>query len=124
MRIVVGGQIDKEEIAAIVKKQLGEQAEVTVKGDLDATMGMKSGAYDYYVGACNTGGGGALAMALALLGKNKCATVSMPGQIKSDDEIIAEVKNGKVAFGFTAQHKEAVLPVLLDAFVKHEGGTL
>ena len=124
MKIVVGGQIDKEEIASIIKKQLGDAAEVTVKGDLDATMGMKSGQYDYYVGACNTGGGGALAMALALLGKAKCATVSMPGNIKSDEEIRSEERDGKVAFGFTAQHKEAVLPVLLDAFVKKEEGTL
>lgn len=124
MKIVVGGQIDKEEIASIIKKQLGDAAEVTVKGDLDATIGMKSGQYDYYVGACNTGGGGALAMALALLGKAKCATVSMPGNIKSDEEIRSEVRDGKVAFGFTAQHKEAVLPVLLDAFVKKEEGTL
>ena len=56
MKIVVGGQIDKEDIASIVRKELGDQAEVTVKGDLDATMGMKAGQYDYYLGACNTGG--------------------------------------------------------------------
>lgn len=124
MKIVVGGQIDKEEIAAIIKAQFGDQAEVAVKGDLDATMGMKAGNYDYYVGACNTGGGGALAMALALLGKNSCATVSMPGQIKSNEEIEQEVKAGKVAFGFTAQHKEEVLPVLLKAMVNHKGGAV
>lgn len=124
MRIVVGGQIDKEEIAGLVKKQLGDGAEVTVKGDLDAAMGMKSGIYDYYVGACNTGGGGALAMALALLGKARCATISMPGHVKSDEEIEEEVKTGKVAFGFTAQHKEEVLPVLLNAFVQKARGTL
>jgi len=124
MRIVVGGQIDKEEIAAIIKAQLGDQAEVTIKGDLDATMGMKSGTYDYYVGACNTGGGGALAMALALLGKNNCATISMPGQIRSNEEIEQEVKDGKVAFGFTAQHKDEVLPVLLKAMVNHKGGAV
>ncbi len=124
MKIVVGGQIDKEEIASLIRKQLGDAAEVTVKGDLEATMGMKSGQYDYYVGACNTGGGGALAMALALLGKANCATVSMPGNIRSDEEIRDEVRSGKIAFGFTAQHKEAVLPVLLDAFVKKEEGTL
>lgn len=122
MRVVVGGQIDKEEIAAIVKRQLGHNTEVTIKGDLDAVMGMKSGSYDYYVGACNTGGGGALAMALALLGKDKCATISMPAQIKSDEEIAAAVKAGKVAFGFTAQHKEAVLPVLLKAMAEYKGG--
>lgn len=124
MKIVVGGQIDKQDIAAIVEKYLGERAEVVIKGDLDATMGMKSGTYDYYVGACNTGGGGALAMALAILGKAKCATISMPGQISSEEEIREEVKNGKVAFGFTAQHKEAVLPILLKALVDKEGGLL
>lgn len=122
MRIVVGGQIDKEEIAVIIEQQLGDQAEVTIKGDLDATMGMKAGSYDYYVGACNTGGGGALAMALALLGKDNCATVSMPGHIKSNEEIEQEVKAGKVAFGFTAQHKEEVLPVLLKAMAAFKGG--
>jgi len=124
MKIVVGGQIDKQDIANIIKAELGSGAEVTVKGDLDATMGMKAGTYDYYVGACNTGGGGALAMALALLGKAKCATISMLGQICSDAEIREEVKNGKVAFGFTAQHKEAVLPVLLKALKNREDGTL
>lgn len=124
MKIVVGGQIDKQDIANIVEKELGGQAEVTVKGDLDATMGMKAGTYDYYVGACNTGGGGALAMALAILGKGKCATISMPGQICSEEKIREEVKSGKVAFGFTAQHKEAVLPVLIKALKDKEGGTL
>lgn len=124
MRIVVGGQIDKDEIGSIIRKQLGDRAEITVKGDLDATMGIKAGQYDYYVGACNTGGGGALAMALAILGKAKCATISMPGQIKSEADIEAEVRDGKVAYGFTAQHKEDVLPILLAAFVKKEEGTL
>ncbi len=124
MKIVVGGQIDKQDIAKMVTDQLKDQAEVTVKGDLDATMGMKSGLYDYYVGACNTGGGGALAMALALLGKDKCATISRPGHICSEEEIRSEVKNGKVAFGFTAQHKETVLPILLQAITEKEGGTL
>ena len=37
MKIVVGGQIDKQDIANIIKAELGEEAEVTVKGDLDAT---------------------------------------------------------------------------------------
>ena len=124
MKIVVGGQIDKDDIAAIVKKELGDQAEVTVKGDLDAVMGMKAGTYDYYVGACNTGRVGAHVIALAILGKAKCATLSMQGKIRIDEEIRQEVKDEKVAFGFTAQHKDAVLPVLLKALADKEGGLL
>ncbi len=124
MKIVVGGQIDKKEIAMMITQILGDEIQVDVMGDLDATMAMKAGKYDYYVGACNTGGGGALAMALALLGKAKCATLSMTASIRSDEEIRREVSDGKVAFGFTAQHKENVLPVLLHALVDKEGGKL
>ena len=68
VRIVVGGQINKREIADFTCQFLGDKATVDVKGDLDAAMAMKAGQYDYYIGACNTGGGGALALALSLLG--------------------------------------------------------
>ena len=118
IKIVVGGQINKPEIAEFTKKTLGDQAVVEVKGDLDAVMALKAGDYDYYIGACNTGGGGALAMAMALLGADHCATISMPGKIYSDKEIIDYVEAGKIAFGFTAQHAEAVLLTLLNAFLK------
>ena len=121
IRIVVGGQINKQEIADFTKKFLGDKASVDIKGDLDAAMALKGGQYDYYIGACNTGGGGALALALALLGAENCATISMPGKILPDEEIIAAVKNGKKAFGFTAQHAENVLPVLLKAITEKEG---
>lgn len=113
MKIVVGGQIDKKEVASLIEEYGEGKAEVTVKSDLDAAMDMKNGAADYYFGACNTGGGGALAMAIAMLGRDQTASVSMPGNIMSDDEIKEEVNAGKKAFGFTAQHKERVVPVIM-----------
>lgn len=115
LRIVVGGQISKKEIHDFIDNFYHGDVELAIKNDLDAVTAMKTGQYDYYVGACNTGGGGALAMAMALLGKDKCQTISMPGKISSDEEIKAAVDAGKVAFGFTAQHAENVLPVLLTA---------
>lgn len=121
IKIVVGGQINKDEIANLVRKLTTGHASVDVKNDLDAAMAMKNGMYDYYVGACNTGGGGALAMAIALVGSDLCATISMPGKIFSDETIVGEVKKGKKAFGFTAQHAENVLPVLLNAILKEKG---
>lgn len=117
-RIVIGGQIDKERLAEIVRKICGEKAVVTVKTDIEAAMDVKTNMADYYLGACNTGGGGALAMAIALLGASNCATVSMPGNIKSDDEIKAEIASGKKAFGFTAQHIDTVVPVILAEILK------
>lgn len=118
VKIVVGGQIDKQEIAKLVEAAGEGKVSVEVKSDLDAALAMKAGQYDYYVGACNTGGGGALAMAMAMLGAEQCSTVSMPGSIKSDEFIIEEVTKGKKAFGFTAQHAEAVVPVLVKQFIK------
>ena len=85
-------------------------------------MATKAGQYVYYIGACITGGGGALAMAIALLGAVKCATISMPGKIIPDEEIVQAVESGKIAFGFTAQHMEEVLPVLLTAIMTTSGG--
>lgn len=112
-RIVIGGQIDKQKVADITAKIAGDRASIEIKSDIEAAMAIKTGSADYYLGACNTGGGGALAMAIALLGMPTCATVSMPGHIKTESEIKAEVDAGKKAFGFTAQHAEEVIPIIL-----------
>lgn len=118
VRIVVGGQIDKERVADIIRKLGGGKVTVEVKSDIEAAMAIKTNAADYYFGACNTGGGGALAMAIALLGMNMCATVSMPGNIKSDEFIVKEIESGKKAFGFTPQHAEQVIPVIMNKILK------
>ena len=112
-RIVIGGQIDKQKVADITAKIAGDRATIEIKSDIEAAMALRTGEADYYLGACNTGGGGALAMAIALLGMANCATVSMPGHIKTEAEIKAEVDAGKKAYGFTAQHAEEVIPVIL-----------
>lgn len=116
MKFVVGGQIEKEKIAESIRTLAGDKAtSVVVMNDIEAAMALKSGAVDYYLGACNTGGGGALAMAIAIAGMDRCVTVGMPGKILSDEEIIAHVKGGKSAFGFTGQDIDAVVPVIITA---------
>lgn len=121
IKIVVGGQIDKKEVAKLVEEHAGDKAEVVVKSDLEAAMSLKKDEADYYLGACNTGGGGALAMAIAMIGRKNTSTVSMPGNIMSDEKIAEEVQAGKRAFGFTAQHKEKVIPVIIREILKKEG---
>ncbi|EGM5976174.1 DUF2620 domain-containing protein [Escherichia coli] len=117
MKFVIGGQIEKEKIAETVRREAGEHVDsLTVMGDIEAAMAIKSGAADYYFGACNTGGG-ALAMAIAILGASQCITVGMPGKILSNEEIIAEVKAGKKAFGFTGQDIDVVVPIILKAIL-------
>jgi len=113
VKIVVGGQMDKDRVADIIKKIGGEKVTVEIKSDIQAAMAIKTKQADYYFGACNTGGGGALAMAIALLGMPLCATVSMPGNIRSESEILKEIEAGKKAFGFTPQHAEQVIPIIM-----------
>jgi hypothetical protein len=112
-KIVVGGQMEKKHIASLIGKIAGDKASIKTMSDIEAAMAIKSGAADYYFGACNTGGGGALAMAIAILGLSQCCTVSMPGKIKSEEEIQAEIKSGKKAFGFTSQDIDTVVPIIL-----------
>ncbi|HCB92152.1 MAG TPA: DUF2620 domain-containing protein [Ruminococcaceae bacterium] len=112
-KIVVGGQMDKQKIATLAQKIAGDKASVEVKSDVEAAMALKQGKADLYLGACNTGGGGALAMAIAILGMTVCSTVSMPGKIKTEDEIRADAASGKKAFGFTAQDIDRVVPIIL-----------
>ncbi|MDQ0415273.1 DUF2620 domain-containing protein [Mesobacillus stamsii] len=112
MKIVVGGQVEKKKIQDLIN-EIDPSIETVVKSDLDAAMVMKTGQADYYFGACHTGGGGALAMAIALIGRDKCETVSMPGKKPNEEKVID--KAGKKAFGFTGDHAETAVPMIVKA---------
>lgn len=114
LRIVVGGQMDKDRIVKKIEEIAKDKVVIEVKSDLDAAMAMKNGQADYYFGACNTGGGGALAMAIALLGMPMCLTAAMPGTVLSKEEIIAGIDAGKKAYGFTPQYADEVIEIILE----------
>lgn len=118
IKIAIGGQVEKQNIANLVKELGGDRVEVQVKTDLQAASDVKVGKADYYLGACHTGGGGALSMAMALLTRDKCATVSMPGKPPKEEEIIKAVQEGKIAFGFTGDHFENAVPVIVREILK------
>lgn len=114
VKIVIGGQMGKEEIKKDLFELIGdEEVDIEIKNDLDAAMTIQNGEADYYIGACETGAGGALAMATALLGSTKTVTIASPSKMLSEEQIADEIKNkGKVAFGFTISTKDEVLPKL------------
>ena len=119
MKIVVGGQMEKKEIEQMIK-DFDPSIETTIKSDVDAAMALKTGQVDYYLGACHTGGGGALAMAIAIVGRNQCETVSMPGKLPKEEKVIEAVNDGKKAFGFTGDHANQAVPMILQA-IKNKG---
>ncbi|MBS4536717.1 DUF2620 domain-containing protein [Clostridium sp. D2Q-14] len=118
IKFVIGGQVEKQKIADLVKSIGGDEVEVKVKNDLQAANDIKSGKADYYLGACHTGGGGALSMAIALLTKSKCATVSMPGKPPKKEDVIKAVNEGKIAFGFTGDHHEEAVKMIVEEILK------
>ena len=117
VRVVVGGQMDKQLIASILEKRYPDQLSVEVKSDIEGALAIKSGTADYYVGACATGAGGALGIALGLLGPAATVSLSYPGKIASDEEIRKHVVDGKKAFGMVNNDIEKILPVLFDAIL-------
>jgi hypothetical protein len=117
MNIVVGGQIDKQLLADLLEKYSKGKASIVIKSDIEAAMAIQSGSADYYFGACNTGGGGALAMAIAILGLPNCVTVGMPGKRLTEEEIIKNIDAGKKAFGFTPQDAEAVIKIIMNKLI-------
>jgi len=118
--IVVAGQMDKQTIARLVEQIAPGQFEVSIKSDIEGAMAIKSGAARYYVGACATGAGGALGLALGLLGPGLCVSISTPGMVMNEQEIRHQVQSGKKAFGFVNNHAERLLPILLAEIVKFE----
>jgi len=110
-RIVIAG-LQKERIERCVREAGGDRVEVLVTSDMDAANRVKTGLADYYIGACNSGGGAALAMAIALLGYNRCATV------KPDQQKIASlVGGGTVAFGIAEESIEFAVPLIVSAML-------
>ena len=112
--------MDKQTIARLIEQIAPGKFEVSVKSDIEGAMAIKNGSAKYYVGACATGAGGALGLAVGLLGPAVCVSISTPGKVMDDDEIRQLVRDGKKAFGFINDHAERLLPSLLDEIVKKE----
>ena len=118
INIVVGGQMDKQNVAKLIEKYGEGKVDVSIKSDIEAALDVKNGNAQYYFGSCATGAGGALAMAIGIVGAQKCASVSFPGKILDDDEIRQVIKDGKVAFGFVNTDAERVIPILMEEILK------
>jgi len=121
IRIVVSGLCARE-ICRLASELGGERVAVHEAIDIAAATEVARGQADYYFGACATGAGGALAMAIAILGYDRCFTASMVGCPPKEAEIQAAVASGKRAFGFTVDHIDSTVRLLLAAILAHHRG--
>ena len=107
----------------IIDKQFPGQVEALADADMIAARLVKKGEVDYYLGSCQTGGGGSLATAIMVLGYGNCLTISRQGTLPSPQEIRPQVYAGNhKAFGYVKEHTDALVPVLVQALIdKTEG---
>lgn len=117
--IAIGGQINKNEIKEYLDKFGKGKFSADIFTDTDAAMKVKSGSYDYYLGACQSGAGGALAMAYALLGRDKCATIASAVIQPSEEQVTQLLGKGIKAFGFTNDRAESAVKAIIAALLKN-----
>ena len=115
-RLVISG-IGKEKADRLAREVGGSEVTTMVVSDYEGVVALSGGQADYFLGICQSGAGGALALALGLLGSNKCTTVSMLGKPPAPGVIEQAVKDGKVAYGMASDHIEQVVPRLVKAIV-------
>lgn len=113
MKIAIGGQLSKAEIKEAIEKYGDGKVNAEIFTDMDAAMKVKSGQYDYYVGACQSGAGGALGMAYGILGRDKCFTVAMAGRAPKEEQVKEAINKGGKAFGFTNDQLDASMALLM-----------
>lgn len=116
LRVAVSG-IAKLEIARAVQGAGGDRVVVAVLSDFEAAKAVKEGRADVMIGSCATGQGGALAMAIALLGRERCLPVASAGRAPRVEEVRAKAATGAVAFGVVPEAVEAVIPALVETLL-------
>lgn len=117
IRIVIGG-LQKDLIKKKAEETGGDQVEAIIASDFEAAKKVKAGEADFYLGACNSGGGAALSVAIGILGYNRCATVAKAGGRPDPKEIEKLVQEGKVAFGMSVEAIESTVPILVQNMLK------
>jgi hypothetical protein len=116
IRINVGG-LAAQEIAGLAAEIGGGRVEARAGADITGVQEVAQGQADYYLGACATGSGGALSMAIAILGYSSCYTASTAGRPPKETDIQAAVESGKRAFGFSTDHIALVVPLIVEAIL-------
>jgi hypothetical protein len=120
IKIVVTG-MGKERIAQLARDTGAGEVEATVKTDFEAALAVQGGTADYYIGACQSGAGGALGVATALLGSGQVLRLS-GGAADGTAQIDAAVRDGVKAFGLAHTHVDTMVPALVRAIVQARAG--
>lgn len=122
IKFVVCGMA-KEQIARAVRDTGGTAVEVRVTSDFEAAAAIQGGQADYYIGACQSGAGGALAVAIAMLGFDQVVRLSGVGSSGIDESLLARgVADGKRAYGIAHSHIDGGVPLVVRTILDRAAG--
>ena len=119
MKIALAG-LQREVMESAIKSFGNESIQTIITTDMNGCSLIKKGEVDFYFGACNTGAGAAISIAIGLLGYGKCCTIAKPGMGAKVHEVEKFVKEGKIAFGMSIENIEQAIPILLKELTKGE----
>lgn len=120
MKIVAAG-MGRGQIRDAAVQAGGDKVEVLVMSDMEGAKLVKSRGADYYIGSCTSGQGGALSIAIAVLGYNNCLMLSTMGPAPKPEEVRRKVLSGNHrAYGINFTHAQAVVPVLIQTLLEKQ----
>lgn len=111
-RIGITG-LEREAMQDLIERAAPGRFSTQLVSDIDAANFVKRGELHYTIGGFRTGIGSALAIAVAVLGPEKCCTVASPGSPAREEQIARWVRDGKVAFGIAIENASQAVPLLL-----------
>lgn len=120
MKIAIGG-LKKDEMKAAVLA-VNPDIEVIITNDMKAVSMLRNKEVDYYLGACESGGGAAISILIGAIGYTKCATICKNGENPKREKIQKIVNDGKVVFGMAHDKIHLAAPILMEILREKEMG--
>lgn len=106
------------EVADALRRVGGLEAVPAV--DIEGATMLAEGEISFLVGICESGGGAALAIPIAIAGADRCINLSKLGRPTPADEIPGLIEEGKRAFGVARDHISVLVPQLGQAIVESQ----
>lgn len=110
-----------QHIAKVAAQTGGSGVTVMTTSDIEAATAVKTGDADFYIGACQTGAGGALGVATAILGAHNVMRLSGGESARDDAAVRDALGRGVRAFGLAHTHIDSIVPALVLAIVATAG---
>jgi hypothetical protein len=109
----------RDRIATLARQAGGDAVETLPLTDFEAANAVKTGKADFYIGACQSGAGGALAVANAILGSASVIRLAGPGGgAPQAEQVRVAVQDGRKAFGLVHTQLDAAVPVIVTELIK------